>query len=95
MLLLIPNPLGNTNCIFNCVASPDLWPLTETGKYCAPPYMYGAKRDSLIDCQTDCETIGARRLTFYPDYPNRCLCCSASSVLRVSSSGGKIYTRPG
>ena len=90
---LIPNALDNTICIFNCVASPDLWTLTETGKYCSDSIVQNYK-NSLVDCQAHCKTKGARRLTFYPsdDY---CICCTASSELEVSSEGGQIYTFQG
>jgi len=93
-----PWPAGTdniNNCGYSEVYSTDCedrWTLTETGRYCHPN-IYDERQDSLIDCQTHCQTIGARRLTFYPDNDD-CRCCSPSSELKVSSIGGKIYAVP-
>ena len=73
------------------------WTLTETEKYC-PETMHAGVRDSLVDCQTYCETNGARRLTFFPnkDPSNKyyCRCCTASTKLSMSAHNGQIYTLP-
>ena len=76
----------------NCVAAPDFWTLTETGKYCVNTISEDF-RDSLGDCKTYCETNGAKRLTFFPN--NYCRCCTASSELSVTSANSKIYTLQG
>ena len=72
------------------------WTLTETDKYCPDAIstsniigISSNKSNSLVDCQRHCNTIGARRLTFYPI--NHCRCCTASSKLIKSRSGGKVY----
>ena len=71
---------------------PDLWTLTETGKYC-PETICKAYRDSLDDCKRYCETNGARRLTV-GSY-NYCSCCTASSKLLMTDDNVDVYTLQG
>ena len=98
-----PEPPGNKNCIFNCVADPGTWTLTETDKYCTPGtyvqdiHKYTHYIYTLRDCELWCELYGARTLTFWPN--NDCVCCTASSEIKVANAqgllGAKVYTHPG
>ena len=92
ILLLIPNPLINTNYVVNYVASPGIWTLTETDMYCADNIDTASYKDNLVACQTHCVGVGANRLTFYPT--NLCRCCTASSRLNPDITG-KVYTHTG
>ena len=72
----------------NLCTQSGIWKLTETGKVC-PNTIFEGLRDNLNDCQTHCETVGTRRLTFFPN--NYCICCTASREL-VTYDIGQIYT---
>ena len=90
-----PEPPGNKNCIFNCVADPGTWTLTETDKYCETgTYAQDSMFEyTLRDCEEWCDLAGARTLTFFPN--RECFCCTASSELKASSTRSQIHTYPG
>ena len=80
----------NPSCGDNSVGGPaenlctqsGIWKLTETGKVCLNTIFEGL-RENLDDCQTHCETVGTRRLTFFPN--NYCICCNSSSLFEANS----------
>ena len=95
MVLSIPL-LNNHNYIFNYVASLGIWTLTETGMHCLDTIWQG-DTDDLVDCQTHCETVGARKLTFIdnPHFGDYCQCCTESSELETGENNEFVYTYQG